>query len=104
MATPSYHPKVLRAIEALMRCHARQEVKDQLRARNQRVTDYDPRDISIMARELLQSKPEVFPGAQRHQQSSRRLRRSLLLKLHASLHENLNIRATQEALRCKGFE
>ena len=59
-ATPSYHPKVLRTIDALMRCYAIQEAKDQIRARNQRVTDYDPRDISIMARALLNSKPEVF--------------------------------------------
>jgi hypothetical protein len=59
-ATQAYHPKVLRTIDALMRCYARQEVKDQIRARNQRVTDYDPREISIMARALLHSKPEVF--------------------------------------------
>ena len=59
-ATQAYHPKVLRAIDALMRCYARQEVKDQIRARNQRVTDYDPRDISIMARALLNSKPDHF--------------------------------------------
>jgi hypothetical protein len=58
-AAPAYH-KVLRAIDAIMRCYALQQAKEQIRARGQRVTDYDPRDISIMARELLHSKPEVF--------------------------------------------
>ena len=58
-AIQAYH-KVLRTIDALMRCYARQEVKDQIRARDQRVTDYDPKDISIMARALLHSQPEVF--------------------------------------------
>ena len=50
--TPIYHPKVLRAIDALARYYARQAAKEQIRARNQRVTDYDPRDISVMARAL----------------------------------------------------
>ena len=58
-AIQPYH-KVLRAIDALMHYYARQEAKDQIRARNQRVTDYDPKDITIMARALLLTKPEVF--------------------------------------------
>jgi hypothetical protein len=58
-AIQPYH-KVLRTIDALMRYYARQEAKDQIRAGNQRVTDYDPRDISIMAKALLQSQPERF--------------------------------------------
>jgi hypothetical protein len=59
-AAQLYHPKVLRTIDALMRYYARQEVKEQIRARNERVTDYDPRDISIMAKALLVTKPEHF--------------------------------------------
>ena len=59
-AAQVYHPKILRAIDALARCYARQEVKQQIRARNQRVTDYDPRDILIMARALLHSRAEHF--------------------------------------------
>jgi hypothetical protein len=43
-----------------MRYYARQEIKEQIRARNERVTDYDPREIGIMARALLHAKPEVF--------------------------------------------
>jgi hypothetical protein len=58
-ATQAYH-KVLRTIDALMRYYAIQEAKEQIRARNQRVTDFEPKDISIMARELLHTKPEVF--------------------------------------------
>ena len=58
-AIQPYH-KVLRTIDALMHYYARQEAKDQIRARNQRVTDYDPRDISIMTKALLQSQPERF--------------------------------------------
>jgi hypothetical protein len=58
-ATQAYH-KVLRTIDALMRHYAIQEAKEQIRARNERVTDYDPRDISIMARALLHSRAEHF--------------------------------------------
>jgi hypothetical protein len=58
-ATQAYH-KVLRTIDALMRVYAVQEVKDQIRGRNRKVTDYDPREIGIMARELLYSKPDHF--------------------------------------------
>ena len=60
MATQLYHPKVLNAIDALARYYARQEAKRQIRARGQRVTDYDPKDISIMARALLLAQPEHF--------------------------------------------
>jgi hypothetical protein len=59
-ATRSYHPKVLRAIDALARYYAREEAKRQIRARGQRVTDYAPRDISIMAKALFVTKPEHF--------------------------------------------
>jgi hypothetical protein len=58
-ATPAYH-KVLRTIDALMRYYAIQAAKEQIRARNERVTDYDPKDISIMAKALLVAKPEHF--------------------------------------------
>jgi hypothetical protein len=90
MATTIYHPKVLRTIEAVMRCHARQEVKDQIRARNQRVTDYDPRDISAMARTLLQSKPEV---------SLERARASVVVK---ELEAKLAAQAARKAQRKSG--
>jgi hypothetical protein len=59
-ATQLYHPKVLHAIDALARYYARREVKQQIRGRGQRVTDYVPKDISIMAKALLVTKPEHF--------------------------------------------
>jgi hypothetical protein len=59
-ATQVYHPKVLNAIHAIAKYYARQEAKQQIRAQGQRVTDYAPKDISIMARALLLAKPEHF--------------------------------------------
>ena len=59
-ATQAYHPKVLNAIHAIAKCYAREEVKHQIRARGQRVTDYVPREINIMANALLEERWEEF--------------------------------------------
>ena len=59
-ASQVYHPTVLHAIHALARYYAREEAKRQIRGRGQRVTDYAPKDISIMAQALLLAKPEHF--------------------------------------------
>jgi hypothetical protein len=59
-ATQAYHPKVIHAIDAIARYYAHQQVKEQIRAPGQRVTDYAPKDISIMANALLEERWEEF--------------------------------------------
>ena len=81
--TPIYHPRVLRPIDALARYYPRQAAKEQIRARNQRVTDYDPRDISVMARALLHTQPEHFMDGQGRRAWCGKWRRRLLPKRRA---------------------
>src|SRR5262249_4151926 len=59
-ATQAYHPQVIHAIRAIAAYYARERVKHQIRARGQRVTDYVPKDISIMANALLEECWEEF--------------------------------------------
>ena len=56
-ATQAYHPQVIHAIRAIAKYYARENVKHH-RARGQRVTDYVPREINIMANALLEERWE----------------------------------------------
>ena len=103
MATQLYHRKVLNAIDALARYYARQEAKRQIRARGQRVTDYDPKDISIMARALLLAQPEHFVERAKASAVVKDWRRRLPPKRRARLNDNQNIRAMQKSACSRHF-
>jgi hypothetical protein len=56
-ATQAYHPKVLTAIRLKAERIAREEVEREIKGRGQRITDYLPKDIRIMALARLCSNP-----------------------------------------------
>jgi len=58
-ATQTYHPKVFNTIRCLTEYHARAEAKRQIRA-GEKVSDYLPKDIVIMAHLLLVTRPQEF--------------------------------------------
>jgi hypothetical protein len=59
-ATQAYHPKVLNAIRVIAEMYARQEAKEQIRHRGQKVSDYLPKEINIMGHLLLVADPQRF--------------------------------------------
>ena len=48
------------ALWAMARYYAREEAKDRIRARGQKVQHYMPKDITRMAMDLLMAEPEPF--------------------------------------------
>jgi hypothetical protein len=45
---------------ALARYYAREAAKDQIRARGERISAYLPRDVTVMAMQLLMEDPDRF--------------------------------------------
>ena len=58
--TQAYHPKVLRAIECIARDYAREEAKEQIRHRGEKISHYAAREINIKAHLLLVTDPQRF--------------------------------------------
>jgi len=59
-ATQAYHPKVFNTIRCLTEYYAREEAKHQIRARGEKVSNYLPKEIAIMAHLLLVTRPQEF--------------------------------------------
>jgi len=59
-ATQAYHPKVLRAIRCLAKYYAREETKEQIRHRGEKISRYALREINIMAHLLFVAEPQRF--------------------------------------------
>ena len=47
---------------SLAQLYAKEEAKDRIRASGKRITDYWPRDLAVMATEILMAEPERFIG------------------------------------------
>jgi hypothetical protein len=59
-AAQFYHPKVLNAIRIIAKYYARQEAKEQICARGEKVSHYLPKEINSMGRLLLVAEPQRF--------------------------------------------
>jgi hypothetical protein len=69
-AMQAYHLKVLDAIRCLAENYARQEAKEQIGGRGEKISDYAPHDINIMAHVLLVQRSE--PCRRRKDESQNR--------------------------------
>jgi len=96
-AAQAYHPKVLRAIECIARYYAREEVKEQIRHRGEKISHYALREINIMAHRLLVAEPQRFINRAKASAVVREITAEIVAKERRKLERKSQVKCKAES-------